>query len=408
MAMKMLTLLCAVAVGFAQTPKNTEEPIKKAIAAELSEFATWCHSKKLDAEAKTILVEALEMDAANSKAKALLPKLGEISEESDKKAFESKLKATGKKVAAYYVQLFGQKHQPKDQESYDNYLLRALRYDPKGVEQVIDNEVIAAHKKGELERALRIGRDAEKISPRESRSKLLQEIELKLAETKAALRTASKHPLEYLLALPKGWNSKKKWHILVCCEGAGCNWQGCMNAYLENRGDRPFILITPLTFSNTNEIVKAKYNYPQEIIDEGSKNRLKWDEEGLLSVLEDLKREFNAEDKIFITGFSGGGLMTWRMIFRHPDMLAAAAPCCGNFYISSEVSQAPERENLPVHAYQGDKDEYINMLDQQWDAAKKLCDESGYKNVTREMVPGQGHGNFAKLILDFFSSQFKK
>src|SRR5438132_1408453 len=39
-----------------------------------------------------------------------------------------------------------------------------------------------------------------------------------------------------------------------------------------------------------------------------------------------------AAARVFMTGFSGGGLVTYRMIFEQPRRLAGAALACANFY----------------------------------------------------------------------------
>jgi predicted esterase len=406
--MQIWLLLLLLPQDKASAAKEAE--LKRVLANEWAALAEWCAGKKLPAEAKAHAKEALDLVPDHAKAKAV--KTDGEADEAARADYEKKLDATGKKVAKWYRELAFVKHAPADQPRYDVYLIRALELDVKGTEKIFEAEWKAAWGKKELDRAHRLLSASERVKPDEKNAKVLREVEYKAAEARPILRQAKAHKMQYHLALPKGWSAARTWPIVVTVEGAGCNWLGNCNAFLGQRGDRPFILVTPITFANTNALDPKKYPYPQELLDEVEKSgRIKFDEEGLLAVLEEVRKDFNGQEKFFITGFSGGGNLTWRMIFGHPDKLAGASPACANFYMTGTVSQAPERETLPVKALQGDKDEYLNQppnLEQQWLKAKQLCDENGFKNVSRVMLPGVGHSACGKEVLDFFASLLPK
>lgn len=246
-----------------------------------------------------------------------------------------------------------------------------------------------------------------------ARAKALKEVELREGEKTPLLRKASATGMQYYLVLPKDWSPAKKWPILVYVEGAGANFRAAIDNLAGQRGDFNAILITPQTFSSTNNLMeqKAKYSYDTALLEkyEGGE-RMKFDETGFLNVLDDVRKEFNGEDRIYITGFSGGGNLTWQMVFCHPELLVAAAPACPNFYPHnlSAVSTDPARETLPVKVFQGDKDGYLeSLLEPQWKAAKQLADEKGWKNLSREMVLGAGHDTCWKQVLEFFKAQKK-
>lgn len=398
-----------------QQDKARELEIRKATAQAMADLAEWCGQRKLRVEARAWCDEALLLFPDQPKAKALRPKVDGDNEADDAavKEYAKKLEASAKKFAKGYRELAIVKHPAQDDARFDGYLIRAYELDSKGTDPIFQAEWRAAYQKKDLERVHRLLSSAEKVKPDEKNAKVLREVEYKLAETKPILRTAKGHPIQYYLALPKNWTPDKTWPILVTVEGAGCNWLGNCNAFLGARGDRPFILVTPLTFCNTNKLDKGKYpGYPQDLLDEVDKSgRLPWDEAGLLAILEDVRKDFHGQEKFFITGFSGGGNLTWRMIFGHPEKLAGAAPACANFYMTGAISQAPERETVPVRAFQGDKDEYLNgnpNLNAQWETAKKYCDENGYQNVTRTMLPGVGHSACVNEVLKAFDELLKK
>ncbi len=398
-------LLFATSLVFADKPAKEAE-LKRTIAAGFVDLASWCQSKGLLAEGRPYVDEALSLDPESAKVKALKDKLAGDSTATDaaRKELEGKRAQYGKKLAQLYRDLSKEKHPQKDDERFDGYLVRAFELDPKQIGPYLGQQANDAAQKREWARAYRLLAGAERSQPDAARAAKLREAELKCAEKQPIIRKASTHDMEYYLVLPKDWSPKRTWPVLVYVEGAGCNFRGAIDNYASQRGDDPYILVTPQTFSSTNQLSKDKYTYKQELIDtwQGG-NRLGFDEEGLLAVLADLKRDFNAEERIFISGFSGGGNLTWRMVFGHPEMLVAAAPACPNFANAGTVSEAPERETLPVHVFQGEADEYLKtMLEAQWQGAKRLLDEHGYKSVERTLAPGVGHSAFVKEVLDFF------
>ncbi|MHC4661889.1 MAG: alpha/beta hydrolase-fold protein [Planctomycetota bacterium] len=244
------------------------------------------------------------------------------------------------------------------------------------------------------------------------------------------LKTASSHKMKYYFSLPAKYKKKenKKWSVLICIEGAGCNFGAVVNAFRQARGKLPFILILPITFSNTNKIEgqtleKYKAFYSEDVIADGAKKRLDWDEEGLLAIINDLINDYDAEERAYITGFSGGGNAAYMMIFRHPDLLNGAAPACANFnmgYIQSYKSLknkfTDDDRNFPIHLITGEKDphrehtggnENIPGIEPQTDAAEKLLKELGYPNVKRTIVRRMKHNPALKQVIDTFRSYWK-
>src|SRR5882724_13545240 len=60
------------------------------------------------------------------------------------------------------------------------------------------------------------------------------------------LKTASSHPIQYYLSLPEGWVAGKKWPVVVVIESADRQFLQAATAFAQARGQRPFILLTPL------------------------------------------------------------------------------------------------------------------------------------------------------------------
>jgi poly(3-hydroxybutyrate) depolymerase len=171
----------------------------------------------------------------------------------------------------------------------------------------------------------------------------------------------------------------------VAIDGAGHNFPACFGSFVNARGSRPFIVVVPCVSSNGNDPAELK---------------------GVLAIVQEVQKSSHGQPKFFITGCSAGGHLTWQCILLHPELLAGAAPAAGNFRFRGidQVSKAPERVKLPVHAFQGDKDGIKVALDAQWEDAIKLAHENGYENLTRTEVPGAGHQAFPSQVVQFFES----
>jgi pimeloyl-ACP methyl ester carboxylesterase len=61
------------------------------------------------------------------------------------------------------------------------------------------------------------------------------------------------------------------------------------------------------------------------------RTRIKWDEEGIIAILKDLGYGPGLPGRVYFTGFSGGGFLSWCMILRHPELFAGVVPVCPNF-----------------------------------------------------------------------------
>jgi poly(3-hydroxybutyrate) depolymerase len=203
------------------------------------------------------------------------------------------------------------------------------------------------------------------------------------------LKTAAGSGVQYYLSLPRTWNPRETWPIVVTIDGSGHKFQQNIDAFVKARGARPFVIVTPCVSSNGNDPADLK---------------------AVLEIVDEVRKAAHGQPKFFITGFSAGGHLAWQMIFQHPELLAGAAPAAANFRYRGieEISKAPERIKLPIHAFQGDKDEVKRFLDPQWEDALKLAKENGYTNLDHTEVPGATHQAFAPQVLDFFSSLLAK
>ncbi len=225
-------------------------------------------------------------------------------------------------------------------------------------------------------------------------------LEEELARGDVAL-VKGKHPMVGYLSLPKGWKKGAKLPVLVAVEGAGCGFLGRARDQAGSRGSRGFLVLTPCSLSNTNELDPAKYPwYGKQQLDEGNRNRIGFDVEGLLALLDALKERYGADDRLAITGFSGGGNLCYAMTVLHPDRVIVSAPACANFSGLGFSDAKPVDGGPPVRILTGEKDEHRDFtfgnkdspgIEPQTDRAVAALKELGFKDVTRTMLKGVGH-----------------
>jgi len=416
-----LALFCAL-IGAQKVPVDTpsQAKAKVACAAEVARFSDWCIRKKLKLEATAALAEVEKLNANSddlTRAKAKLAKL-EGEPAADAEAIAKERASAGKKIAPLYCAIVAET--PDNQlDVVESNLRLAYGWQAELADRWVETEwplMQAAKRHARLHRVLSVaaelapapGTDKKQLAQAAARAKVLLAAEAVVSVTTPLLKKCSGHEMMYYLSLPEGWTPDKDWPVLVAVEGAGCNFYGACTSF-SGKDNPTYIVVTPHTFSNTNEILPAKYKYAPELCEKYQRGgRLDFDDPGIQAMLADLRKNYSARERFFITGFSGGGNACWRFTLCHPEMLVASSPNCANFAAAGPETTAPERETLPVKAFQGEKDEYLEALNRQWQNAKAEADRRGFKNVTRVMVPEAGHGVSRKLILDFFAEHLPK
>ena len=121
-----------------------------------------------------------------------------------------------------------------------------------------------------------------------------------------------------------------------------------------------------------------------------------------LSALRAARRKFNIdENRIFVSGFSRGGHMSWDLALRHPDLFAAMAPMIGGPW----AAVGNDRNNLryleaivgiPIRDLQGSKDDPKMVVDLRY-CFKRL---KSWKSADAELIefPDLGHSfDFEKV-----------
>jgi len=420
------TLILLLAVAAPVCAKDSipapEQKSLERIAASWIKLGVYAAKKRLGDQAAACLERAKEA-APDSKRVAAFAKASASIKGKPKgsalKSYERKAKKTRAEVAKSYEGLARTAPAPRSLR----YLGRALQAEATPARwRLVEQALPAAWSSGDTKGASQLAASLSELSPPSELEPLLERYVRLAAVGSVVLRQAKSHAMRYYLSLPKSFDpaSKEPWPVLVAVDGAGSGFQGCARGFAKARGDLPCLVVAPCGFANTNAIKgkqKEKYLkwYDEATIAAAEKDRFEFDRAGLVAVLDELREEFGAAPRVCITGFSGGGNLTYQMIFRHPERLLAAAPACANFtrpgYANLKGKVTGASLELPIQILTGGKDphrkwthgkEGVPGIEMQTDAAVKALDAVGFTKVERTLVPGLGHSPARKRVVEFF------
>ncbi len=115
----------------------------------------------------------------------------------------------------------------------------------------------------------------------------------------------------------------------------------------------------------------------------------------VIETMNDLLREFNGNgqspgidtSRLYLTGFSQGGMGTWNFIKHYPRKFAAAAPLSGFSHGPQNVKEAEALKHLPIWIFNGDGDKGVagSRLSYQ------MLKEAGARNLKYHEYEKQGH-----------------
>lgn len=180
----------------------------------------------------------------------------------------------------------------------------------------------------------------------------------------------------YLLYLPKNYNNKNRFPLLMFLHGAGERGNDLELVkkhgppkLIEEGKDFPFIIVSPQCPLNSW--------WPNEST-------------ALFALIDDLcEKLYIDEEKIYLTGLSMGGYGTWAMAINNPDRFAAILPICGG----GDVRNVCKIGRLPVWAFHGAKDAVVPLKESQ-DLVDKLKSCNG--NVEFTVYPEANHDSWTE------------
>jgi predicted esterase len=394
-----------------------EGKAKAEVVAEIAPYAKWCGENGAKTDGLAVVAEAEALGAAPgsgiSETKTAIEAITEdAADAKDKVAAQRKI--AGPKIAKAYTKLSAVEHDGKQDAMFSEWMVAALRWDPSKpqvarAQHLLDDELKGNHPEaaGKLLVAMR------RADPDGAGKYDKMEVEI---ATKGLLWIGSPdQPLFAWLSLPKDWQKGKTYPVLVGVEGAGCGFLGYANGAKSTRGSRSVITITPCGFTNTNELKPETYPYyAPSLLKEFDGHRMDFDGPGMEAILAIVHTRFGGEEKVFVTGFSGGGNWCYHKLFTDPAHVRGASPACANFSAAPDGVAPGADGGPPVHLMTGSKDPHKDDvfgqkpgIEGQTDNAEARLKELGFTHVTRQQYPA-GHDSLLGEVWKFIDETLKK
>lgn len=438
--MLAIAVLLASFLPCTAAPADPDSQIRQQIVADGFQLAKWCQQMGLTKEARSLLdthlvtfdpVQAVEL----AQFIRAIPEPPPKSSKGPLKDFERKSRELALKHAGLFVAAAQDPAVSADVLRRSRHLLSALQINPWNEKLVKEIPTVWTPlvDSGSIITASRLirpylthkslGERARKaFAPLEARCDAFQKnFELVRSDAmKAAAFRIDGHDLQYYVLLPEGWHPARSWPLIVSINGAGGDYKGELGGWIPQR-QRGYVVIVPITFSNTNGgKVNELYPYSAELVEQFSHNKvaaLNWEDAGIRKALPEWAEQFQIDpSRIFLTGFSGGGLFSYYAVFNMSDVFRGIAPRNANF--SPLGNMDPRRSgDYPIHIFTSDQDEYAKSvfggpgLDQQTEHAKQVLKEKGFTQVLHTALPdGGAHGatpGYYSRILNWFDLLWK-
>lgn len=182
-----------------------------------------------------------------------------------------------------------------------------------------------------------------------------------------------KKKYDYLLYVPKDYNAKKKYPLVIYLHGS--SQKGRDLNKLKAYG------IPQLVDQGANfEFIIASPQCPSEAPLWSSEN---WFD----TLFEELTSKYNVDlDRVYLTGISMGGGGTFEVAKKNPDKFAALVPLCA---WQSSASDICKLKNIPIWTLHGAADDIV-PISQTEEKVKKLKECHG--NIKYTSLENEGHG----------------
>jgi len=219
------------------------------------------------------------------------------------------------------------------------------------------------------------------------------------------LLAAANEILPYRLYVPSTYNGSKAFPLIVALHGLGGTDDSFFDGYekrlpplAEQHG---YIIAAPLGYR-----VDGFYGSGVAASrDDATRRTREFSEQDVMQVLDRVRRSYKIDDnRIYLLGHSMGGIGTWAIAPKYPDIWAAIAPLSG---LGSPDSLASIR-NVPEIIVHGDNDPTVNVSGSRTMVAKLKELGVDYKYIE---VPGGVHSDVVApnlaAVIEFFDAHRK-
>ena len=211
--------------------------------------------------------------------------------------------------------------------------------------------------------------------------------------------------LNYRILKPLNFNPNKQYPVHLFLHGSGERGSDNISQLIhggklflerENREKYTSWVIFPQCLKNDRWPSISSDNWNETFNDELKKPNKSL---GLVIELMDKFIEKKQVDKkrIYVSGLSMGGMGTYEILFRRPDMFAAATPICGNGVIELAKFYA---KKVPVWIFHGSNDKVVSPK-HSLNMAKAIIESGGSPKMTLYENVNHGSWNNAFAEKDF-------
>jgi hypothetical protein len=235
-----------------------------------------------------------------------------------------------------------------------------------------------------------------------------------LAASVIEARTASTHPMRYLVSRPAHWNTGHTWPVLVIIADARREYREAIQEFMTARGARPYVLVCPVTLTSGGDAhrIREAFQYPDSAWARASRDGdCAFDRAGLDAVLADVRARDHGDARVFMAGLEAGGHVEWAELLGHPERLRAVAFSVPNYIgrcmdESAVKPLASGAARLPVRVYRGERDSLwlgARPFRTQYLRGRALAEKLGICEFSEVLVRGQGRGFYADSVLAWFN-----
>ena len=175
--------------------------------------------------------------------------------------------------------------------------------------------------------------------------------------------------LKYLLYLPKDYDTKESWPLMLFLHGAG------------ERGDD----LDRVKLHGPPKLIAKGKDFPFVVASPQCPGNHWWEPVALTGLLDEIVEKYKIDkDRIYVTGLSMGGFGTWSLAAQSPERFAAIVPICGG----GEPVKAKLLPSLPTWVFHGAKDPIVPIA--RSEAMVEALKKAG-GNVKFTIYPNAGH-----------------
>jgi predicted peptidase len=196
----------------------------------------------------------------------------------------------------------------------------------------------------------------------------------KAGQQAAVLEKSVKVTMKYLLYLPKDYDQKASWPLMLFLHGAG------------ERGDD----LNLVKKHGPPKLIEAGKDFPFIVVSPQCPRNKWWEPFDLTVLLDDIVEKYKVDkDRIYLTGLSMGGFGTWSLAIRTPNRFAALVPICGG----GEPITAKVFTYAPAWVFHGAKDPVV-PLERSEKMVEALKKRGGSVKFT--VYPDAGHDSWTE------------